>query len=265
MQICLDRFPNGKQKVLTMSYDDGVKDDIRLIKIFNKYGIKGTFHLNSGLFGKESWSRLPEDVIKETYAGHEISAHGYVHKSLAAISDEGIIFEIMRDREKLEEITGEPIRGMSYAMGSMSDHVVSMLKKLGIEYSRMVQTTGGFGLPDDFLKWQGTCHHNDNLLKYADEFLASDWLTLMYVWGHSYEFEGDNNWDLIETFCEKMSGNDKIWYATNIEICDYLKAVRGLKFTAKEDAVLNQSALDVWISVDNQPVEIKGGQTVKLA
>ena len=265
MQISLDRFPGGKQKALTMSYDDGVHDDVRLIEIFNKHGIKGTFHINAGLFGKVSWSRLSESEIKKVYKGHEISAHGYTHLPLAAIPGEGIISEVMRDREKLEEITGHPIRGMSYALGSMNGNVVDMLRMLGIEYCRMVETTGGFGLPDDFLRWRGTCHHNDNLLAYADKFLSHNWYQLMYVWGHSYEFDNDNNWELIEEFCEKAGGRDDIWYATNIEICDYIKAARGLKFTARQDAVLNQSATDVWISVDGSPVEIKGGKLAQLS
>lgn len=264
MQITLDRFPEGKVKALTMSYDDGVYSDVRLIEIFNRYGIKGTFHINGGLFGKESWSRLQEKDIKRTYAGHEISAHGYTHQSLAAIPDEGIISEILRDREKLEEITGEPIRGMSYAMGSVSPHVLDVLRTLGIEYGRTVPTTGGFNIPEDFLQWRGTCHHNDNLLAYADQFLSQEWHRLMYVWGHSFEFDSDNNWELMEDFCKKVGGRDDIWYATNIEICDYVKAVRSLKFTVKQDTVLNQSAYDVWISVDGEAVEIKSGKTVKL-
>ena len=41
-------FPQGKHKALTMSYDDGKEDDRRLVEIFNRYGIRGTFHVNSG-------------------------------------------------------------------------------------------------------------------------------------------------------------------------------------------------------------------------
>ena len=265
MQISLDRFPGGRRKALTMSYDDGVHDDIRLIEIFNKHGIKGTFHLNAGLFGKKDWSRLTEEEVRKTYKGHEISAHGFTHQALASTPAEGIIAEVMRDREKLEDITGAPIRGMSYAFGSTSPEVVKMLHMLGIEYCRVVPTTGGFGLPEDFLLWKGTCHHNDGLLEHADKFISRDMHQLMYVWGHSYEFSGDNNWNLMEEFCAKVGGRDDIWYATNIEICDYIKAARGLKFTAKQDTALNQSATDVWISVDGSPVEIKGGELVTLA
>ena len=49
--ISFDIFQNGKKKAVTMSFDDGHVYDIRLVELFNKYGIKGTFHLNSKLFG----------------------------------------------------------------------------------------------------------------------------------------------------------------------------------------------------------------------
>ena len=39
-------FPEGKAKALTMSYDDGKIQDERLVSIFNRYGIRGTFNLN---------------------------------------------------------------------------------------------------------------------------------------------------------------------------------------------------------------------------
>lgn len=47
------RFPQGRAKALTLSYDDGVEQDIRLIEIMGKHGLKGTFNLNSGLYAEE--------------------------------------------------------------------------------------------------------------------------------------------------------------------------------------------------------------------
>ena len=47
------RFPGGKKKALTLSYDDGVEQDIRLIDIMKKNGLKGTFNLNSGCYAPE--------------------------------------------------------------------------------------------------------------------------------------------------------------------------------------------------------------------
>lgn len=72
-------FPGGKFKALTMSYDDGVIDDERLVNIFNKYGIKGTFNINSGL---SSSKKLPKERLKELYKGHEIATHCYTHPTL---------------------------------------------------------------------------------------------------------------------------------------------------------------------------------------
>ena len=260
MSINFNLFPEGKKKALTMSYDDGVIQDIRLIKIFNKHGIKGAFHINGGLFGHAARHvRIAADEIKEVYAGHEISLHGYTHQPLSVTPNVRIIEEIIKDRIALEAITGEPVRGMSYPNGSINDTVVDIIASLGVEYCRKVETTGSFALPNDFLRWEGTTHHNRDLLTLGERFLGfrTNWRPcLMYVWGHSYEFDDDNNWGMIEQFCQMMSGNDEIWYATNIEIVDYIKAVRGLKFTADQKAVLNQSMTDVWISVDDCSVKI---------
>lgn len=55
-----------------------------------------------------------------------------------------------------------------------------------------------------------------------------------------------------------------IWYATNREIVDYLKAFQNLKFSALCQFVYNPSALSVWLQVDNLIVEVKGGSQIHL-
>ena len=45
-------FPGGKKKAFTLSYDDGITQDRRLIGILDRYRVKATFNLNSGLFGQ---------------------------------------------------------------------------------------------------------------------------------------------------------------------------------------------------------------------
>lgn len=266
MNVLLNRFPEGRGKALTMSYDDGVVFDEKLIEIFDRYGIKGTFHLNAGLFGKESWDRLPRERIREVYRNHEISAHGYTHQRLTEISEEAAAMEIIRDREGLEEITGAPVRGMSYPFGDTNPRVTEIISALGIEYARVVETTGDYTVPDDFLRWKGTCHHNDRLLERGKDFLSQTpyQMMLMYVWGHSYEFRNDNNWGMMENFCARIGGHADVWYATNQQICTYVKAVRSLRFSMRQDVVWNPAATDVWISVDDSPLKIPAGKTVRL-
>lgn len=258
-------FPGGKHKALTMSYDDGRNADKRLVDIYNRHGIKGTFHINSGLLG--STDRIGEEELRSLYEGHEISAHTLTHPTIARCPNEQIVHEVMEDRKQLERIAGYTVRGMSYPNGSYNQRIKNILPGLGIEYARVVPSTGQFGMPDDWLEWQPTCHHNHDLKAKAEAFVGlnkTQYLYLMYVWGHSYEFDNDNNWEVMEEFCAYIGGRTDIWYATNIEIVDYSKAFEQLKFSAALDMVYNPTAISVWLSVDGQIVEVKSGQQQQL-
>lgn len=263
--INFDRFPGGTRKALTMSYDDGKTPDRRLVEIFNRYGIRGTFHINFGLLPRPE--RIDPSEVKTLYEGHEVSAHGLTHQSLSITPSENIINEVMEDRKGLEKLVGYPVRGMSYPNGLYDDRVVNILKSCGIEYCRVVETTGGFSIPQDLLRWKGTCHHNNRLLELADAFLAQPYKNrphLMYVWGHSYEFDRDKNWNIIEEFCKKMSGKEDIWYCTNIEFADYMNALKSLRFSADCSMVKNPTASDLWISINEEPIMIPAGATIEL-
>lgn len=265
MNIKFDLFPQGKTKALTMSYDDGQKFDRQLVKIFNKYGIKGTFHLNSGNLDGEAF--ITSGEVAELYKGHEVSLHTKTHPFLNCIPIEVLIEEIVEDRKVLESLAGYPIKGMSYPFGVYDEKIVETLKSLGIQYSRTVVSHHDFRIPDNFLMWPATCHHDDNLLELGQRFLDYEYrgkLKLMYVWGHSYEFDRNNNWEVIEDFCRLVSGKEDIWYATNIEIMRYVKALKSLEFSQKGDIVYNPAAMTVWINVDGKAVEVKGGETVIL-
>lgn len=257
-------FPEGRSKCLTLSYDDGTIHDRKLVEIMNKYGIRGTFHINAGVF--DQGRHIAESEVKDLYKGHEISAHGFTHASLAVIPEEAVICEIIEDRKKLEELAGYLVCGMSYACGSYNQNVVNILKKLGIRYARTVVATDNFKLPEDPLMWHPTCHHNRMLEKIAPFLEIPDKrLSLLYVWGHSYEFNNNNNWNEIEEFCKAMGNNEKIWYATNMEIIDYIESCHRLRFSADSTIVYNPSANAIWLWVDESIVNIKPGETKLLA
>ncbi|MBT2288699.1 polysaccharide deacetylase family protein [Paenibacillus albidus] len=258
-------FPQGRHKALTMSYDDGRRADERLLALFNQHGIKGTFHLNSGLFGEGD--RITAQEVPALYKGHEVSVHTQSHPTMARCPQEQIVHEIVEDRKALERLLRVPIRGMSYPNGSYNSGMKQLLPALGMEYARTVQTTGGFGMPDDWLEWQGTCHHNQRLLEHTDTFLKlhkRQYLYLLYVWGHSYEFDNDNNWELMERFCEMAGGHEEIWYATNIEVVDYMKACEQLRVSAALDFAYNPSVQSVWLEAGGRIIEVPGGQLVEF-
>lgn len=265
-------FPEGKAKALTMSYDDGKIQDKRLVEIFNKNGIKGTFNINYGLMeneGEVKYPRLKKEQIKDLYVGHEVATHTMTHPTIERCPLVEVAAEILEDRKGLEELTGGLVRGHAYPNGSYSEEIKQLFRQLGIAYGRVVECVPNYALPLDPMEWHPTCHHNDPELMQKAEYFANfqkkQYLKLMYVWGHSYEFDDRNNWEVIEQFCEYMGGREDIWYATNIEIIDYMEAAKNLKFTANNETVYNPAAKSVWLQLNsNKCVEIKGGQFVDL-
>ena len=248
-------YPEGKNKALTFSYDDGQIYDRKLVEIMNRHGMRGTFHLNSGKLAPDRDHAIfvAADEVAELYAGHEVAAHGVRHRSLPALTGSQIANEILEDRQALEKLTGGMVQGLSYAFGNYSEDVIGALKMLGIKYSRTVHSTEGFSVPTDFMAWHPTCHHNGKLMELGQRFLdgpAYVELPLMYVWGHSFEFDRNGDWNVIEEFAALMEGKEDIWYATNGEICEYILAVRSQEFSGDGLTIKNPTAIDVWMRKD---------------
>ena len=271
------RFPGGRPKAFTLSYDDGVEQDIKLTEIFDKYGLKCTFNLNAGLYAPEGTvypegrvhRRMTRSQCIETFNknGHEVATHGYTHPWPAKLPDAAVVYEIMKDREALENDFGCIIKGHAYPYGNYNDSVVECLNKCGIVYARTTKATEKFDIPTDWLRLHPTCHHNQhNIFELCDKFLAlnTEAPHLFYLWGHSYEFEGDNNWDRIVEVCEKISGKDDIWYANNIDIYNYVQAYNSLIFSADMTKIYNPSALEVFFVLNGKNYSVKPGETITV-
>lgn len=267
------RFPGGKRKTLTLSYDDGVEQDIRLIGIMKKYGLKGTFNLNSGLIAAEGFAdsnwRMDISRAKAVYkdSGIEVAVHGLTHPHLEQLTPARCTWEVMTDRDNLEREFGVIVRGMAYPFGTYSDSVVRCLQACGIAYARTVLSTYGFALPSDWYHLAATCRHRDpRLMELAEQFrekapAREPWM--FYLWGHSYEFDIDRNWNVIEEFADYMGGRDDIWYATNLEICDYTEAWKHLVFSADGTRIYNPTAYPLWLGDGNQCVSVQPGEEIE--
>lgn len=223
------KFPNNTMKAFTLSYDDGVEQDRRLVSILNKYNLKCTFNLNSGIQSNSTKfdingltiSRMNIAGLKELYQGHEIAVHSLTHPFLPMHNIETIQNEIAQDKLNLENIFDSSIVGMAYPYGVYDEKVIQVLRENGIKYARTVHETENFKLQSNLLEFKVTCHHNNkNLLRLAEEFINLDATepSIFYVWGHSYEFDVDNNWDMMEKFCSKISNRNDIFYGTNAEV-----------------------------------------------
>lgn len=169
------RFPQFKTRAVTLSFDDGYIDDRKMIEILNRYGVKCTFNLNGGTIEGNS-AKVQFEEFDELYKGHEIAAHTYTHPHLNTLDLGGIAYQIIKDREILEEKTGELIRGFAYPYGlSETDGMIECIKSCGIEYGRTTVSTHNFELPKDYLRWNPTCHQADSKFpELAENFFKSD-------------------------------------------------------------------------------------------
>lgn len=228
---------SGKRKAVTFSYDDGVSQDIRLIELLNKYGLKCTFNLNSGLMGDRftnnhngriitHYKFRPEE-IRQVYQGHEIAAHTVNHPRLTELYEEQIIHEVETDRLKLSELTGYEVVGMAYPMGGINndDRVAEIIKNhTGIAYCRTITNTDSFDLQENLYRFNPNVYHireTDRLMEMGRRFveLKADKPQIFYIWGHSYELDHEpDNWEKLEAFLQLISGKDDIFYGTNSEV-----------------------------------------------
>lgn len=288
MKYMFMRYPGGKPKAVTFSYDDGVVQDKRLAELFDKYGLKATFNLNCDRPGKRSPScrhNYTGEEIKEIFLskGHEIAVHGAFHRANGNVRPIEGIREVLACRLELEEKCDAIIRGMAYPdtginqMGSFGTYaqIKNYLMELDIAYARSLGgDNDSFLLPEDFHAWVPTAHHkNPQLMEYIDKFLQIDYAKmyyaravprLFYIWGHSYEFDRDENWPYMEEICQKLANNDQIWYATNIEIYDYVQAYKSLRYSADGTMIYNPTLFTIWFVVDAKPLSIAPGQTLRL-
>ena len=226
----------GKKKALTFSYDDGVTQDIRLIELFNKYGIKATFNLNSELLGmdgellregvKVSHIKNKPQEIKAIYSDHEVAVHTLTHPNLRTVlQDEEIVRQVEQDRLNLSELCGYEVVGMAYPCGGncYDERVISFIREnTGVRYARTTNSTYKFDRQLKLLEFNPTVYHHmemDKMFELGEQFLnmKAEEPQIFYVWGHAYEFDIHNDWARFEEFLQMMSGRSDICYCTNRE------------------------------------------------
>lgn len=224
-----------RNKALTFSYDDGVVQDRRLVALFNQYGVKATFNLNSGLmdthkhFVRPDGSLFPRVTIqtsevRDLYKGHEVASHSIHHPMIPPLSEEEMIHEVEDDRKFWSEVLGYEVAGFAFTGNGKGDpsydeRAVDIIRKnTGVKYARVTGSSLNFDLPSDLLTFRASVWHHrwDDAFRLAEEFVAleTDKPQVFCIAGHSYEFDGQNSWDKMEKLLQILSGKDDIFYGT---------------------------------------------------
>ena len=267
-------FPNGSKKAFTLSYDDGVVQDRRLIGLFDRYHVKGTFNLGYGVLGYKSdgpfnIDKVEPEEVKELYKNNEVGGHSLYHSDLTSIGEPYMMHEILEDKMKLEQLVEEPLKMFAYPFGLFNDKVKDGLKKAGYKGARTVVSTHSFELPEDTMEWNPTCHHDDEkIMELLEKFVTGKAMRpqLFYLWGHAYEFDMHDNWDHIEKILAYIDEHrEGIWFASNGEILSYLQAYAMLEYSVDGSMIYNPSAIDVEIETSFKTSEVlKAGTVTKI-
>ncbi len=271
MQKNFMRFPEGKKKVFTLSYDDNMQQDERLIREMEKRGVRGTFNLIPGWFSKEdevfpegeNYRPVSESQARRIYDSPvvEVANHGDCHKYMTTLTTAEMADDILACRRKLETMFQQNVRGMAYPYGWWNDTLKQVLHMCNIVYCRTVESTLDFGFPLDWLSWNPTCHHDDpHLMELTGEFIHMDpdeEPKMFYVWGHTFEFEDNDNWEVIEKLLADIGGRNDIWYATNMEIYQYVQAFQNLDISVDGRRIVNPAKIPVWAEIDGEIYRIE--------
>lgn len=280
------RFPEGKTKAVTLSYDDGLSTDLKLCEVLNQHGMKCTLNINSRWLADEdncrniSKTKLTDFVLA---TGHEVAVHGAQHVAPGKARVIDALKDALECRHELEKLTGRIIRGMAYPDSGITVYcngatylgVKQYLMELDIVYARSLAADNNrFLMPTDWHNWIPTAHHkNQQVMEWAKQFASIDvnslyepdrYPRLFYLWGHTYEFENDNNWSLLEDLCETLGHKDDTWYATNMEIYEYTAAYDSLVFSVDNTIIHNPSNQTVWFDSDKKLHVIHPGQTIRI-
>lgn len=227
----------NKLKAITFSYDDGVTQDIRLIELFDKYGVKCTFNLNSELLGQDGsllregktvgHNKVKNSDVIDIYKNHEVAVHTLTHPNLTTLTENEIIHQVETDRLNLSDLVGYEVVGMAYPCGGVNndDRVAAVIKNhTGVRYARTITSSYSFDKQENLFRFNPTVYHHGDGFKMLndmfDKFINThtDEMQTLYIWGHSYEFDIHDDWDKMEEFLKKISFRDDIFYGTNTEV-----------------------------------------------
>ena len=256
-------YPGGKRKAFNITYDDGVTQDLRFVELMNRYGLKGTFNLNSQLMQTGfSWihpngmevKRLDVDTARWLYRGHEIASHTLTHPYMHDLSEWEVMEQLGGDKAALESLFGVEVAGFAVPFDYYSPLIADCAQKCGFEYARMSEFSGSYEPCRNYWYWKtGFYHIEPGLEAFVEGFLETEQeLAVCQIVGHSYDLDAENLWGTMETILQTVSREADIWSCTNLELARYLKAMDRAELDG--DSVRNPSDLALWFQVNGETI-----------
>ena len=262
-------YPGGRAKAFNITYDDGILQDVRFVELLNRYGLKGTFNLNSQLMEEEfEWvhpngmtvKRLSRDAVRRLYDGHEVAAHTLTHPFLNDKTEEELRWEIGEDKRRLEELFGREVAGFGVPFDYYDEKIAQCVKECGFEYGRNSELTHDYSPWRSPFAWScGIFHLEPELEEYVEGFFRTEEeLALCQIVGHSYDLDAENLWDKMEHILSRVAGDGTVCSMTHLELVRYLRAMA--QAAVDEECIHNFSGATLWFRVDGEVLELAPGE-----
>ena len=235
------------KSIVTTSWDDGDRTDLKLAELLRTRDIQGTFYIPIKPYRPSSLNHAQwRELVSE---GFEIGAHGVSHKLLWKLSPEAVSEEVSPCKPFLEDIVGSEVGMFAYPCGRYDANVVRVLKKAGYRGARtvrMLSTQSKFDPfempttvqifphpPFTYLKNVARGRDLDGLRVYlAQRARLDNWVELgkrlfdsvlqnggiWHLYGHSWEIEELGLWSALENLLDYVSGRRDVTYLPNRDL-----------------------------------------------
>jgi peptidoglycan/xylan/chitin deacetylase (PgdA/CDA1 family) len=229
-------MPSAEKLIVTTSWDDGTKTDLKLAGLLEKYGVKGTFYvpnsIDDALSGKEIIA-----LDKQFEAG----AHSVNQPDLTRVTMPEATRQIKESKAYLEDLLGHLVPMFCYPYGRYNEAIKRLVKDTGFMAARTCDP-GGLNPPGDPYQWHITTFASNSsplmALKICRRFrlwkasglldweeraksvfnLALERGGVYHIYGHSAELEKDRAWDKTERVLKYIANREKVRYLTNGEV-----------------------------------------------
>lgn len=217
-------------KIVCLSFDDGTLYDERFIFLLNKYGLKATLNLNSGLkdfvwyFDNRPVKRFDLSKVRDLYNGHEVASHSFTHPYFSSLSHEQVIKEVEEDIKNLSEIFQTKIAGFAFPFHDQTeDNIQTVKENFDLKYIRYSYFTNEYMPKDRYHISINALYNDDDIYDKLEDFKKNNLENSLFVIaGHSYEFEMRNEWERIEKLLVYLKDNKEITVLTTKEAVEIL-------------------------------------------
>lgn len=214
-QVCIANFKDNRKAALSFTFDDGLEEHCSIVyPEMEKRAIKGTFAIvgknvgGSNKYGPcVTWKQLKEMVN----SGHELSNHGWAHRTLTRLTPEEIVKEVTQNDTAIFNHTGFRPLTYVYPGNRTNDTIVEYVGR-----NRICTRTTQFSL--------GSKRTPEWFAKKVRNLIENEKWGVSMTHGITYGYDAFGSVDAFTAMLDiACAEGDKIWIAPLAEIGAYVK------------------------------------------